>query len=57
VRRAIYHEVRAIVQDRTGFVVDREVVQAADEFLSVSDALGQPYPMGTSAGERQRRTA
>jgi hypothetical protein len=54
--RAIYTEARALVHDRAGFVVDPEVAQAADDFLSVSDALAQPDGLGASTNERQRRT-
>ena len=38
-RHDIYKDARALVHDRAGFVVDPEIVQAADDFLSVSGAL------------------
>jgi hypothetical protein len=38
-RRDIYNDARALVHDRGGFVVDPEIAQAADDFLSVSEAL------------------
>ena len=38
-RHDIYKDARALVHDRAGFVVDPEIVQAADDFLSVSAAL------------------
>jgi hypothetical protein len=53
--RAIYNEARALVHDRAGFVVDPEVAQAADDFLSVSDALAHLNEMGARNNERQRR--
>jgi hypothetical protein len=56
-RSAIYNEARALVQSPAGFVVQPAVVEAAEDFLSVSDALGQADPTGTSASERPRRTA
>jgi hypothetical protein len=39
--RAIYNDARALVHDRAGFVVDPETARAADDFLSVSDALAR----------------
>ena len=56
-RSAIYKEARALVHDPAGFVIDLEVVRAANDFLSVSDALSQPDQIGTSASDRPRRTA
>jgi hypothetical protein len=53
--RAIYNDARALVHDPAGFVVDPEVAQAADDFLSVSDALAQLDEIGGSSDERQRR--
>jgi len=37
--RAIIAEARALVHDRAGFVVDTDATQAADDFLSVTEAL------------------
>jgi len=54
--RAIYREARALVHDPAGFVVDPEIAQAAEDFLSVSDALAQPDALGAYTNERHRRT-
>ena len=35
----IIAEARALVHDRAGFVVDTDATQAADDFLSVAEAL------------------
>jgi hypothetical protein len=55
-RRDIYNDARALVHDRAGFIVDPGIAQAADDFLSVSEALAQPDLMGVSTEERQRRS-
>ena len=52
--RAIYREARALVHDPAGFVGDPEIAQAAEDFLSVSDALAQPDALGASPNERLR---
>jgi hypothetical protein len=51
--RAIYNDARALVHDRAGFVVDPQIAQAADDFLSVSDALA--VEIAASTDERRRR--
>ena len=54
--RAIYYHARALVHDRAGFIVDPEIVQAAEDLLSVSEALAQANPMDASISEGHRRT-
>jgi hypothetical protein len=51
--RSIYNDARALIHDPAGFVVDPNVAQAADDFLSVSDALVQPDAMAASSHERR----
>jgi hypothetical protein len=46
--RAIYNDARALVHDPAGFIPDAETTQAADDFLSISDALAQLDEMGAS---------
>jgi hypothetical protein len=45
----------ALMRDPAGFVLDAETAQAADDFLSVSDALAQLDEMGAPSDERRRR--
>lgn len=42
IAHAIFSDARALVRDRAGFVVDPEIAGAADEFLSIAEALTQP---------------
>ena len=49
-------EARALVRDPAGFVGDPEIAQAAEDVLSVSDALAQPDALGASTNERLCRT-
>ena len=53
--RAIYNDARAVVHDRAGFVVDTETTQAADDFLSVAEALAQPTAAEISKDTWRRR--
>jgi 2-methylisocitrate lyase-like PEP mutase family enzyme len=40
--REIVKDAHALVNDVAGFVVDAETTQAADDFLSVAEALADP---------------
>jgi len=56
-RRDIYNDARALVHDRAGFIVDPKIAQAAEDFISISEALAQLDEIGASSSHARRRRA